>query len=60
MPCSPTVTAVRPRTAALATALALAAAGWIIVAWHTDGMDMGVATQLGRFPGFLGGWAVGP
>jgi predicted metal-binding membrane protein len=50
--------AVRPRTAALAVTLGLAAACWIVAVWRMNGMDMGVATRLDPFPAFLAVWAV--
>jgi predicted metal-binding membrane protein len=42
--------------AALAATLGLAAAGWVVVVWQMQGMDMGVATRLGSFATFLGLW----
>jgi predicted metal-binding membrane protein len=44
------------RTAALASTLGLAAAAWIVGAKAMDGMDMGVATELGSFGSFVGLW----
>ena len=41
---------------ALAAALMLAAASWILVIRQTNGMDMGVATELGSFVSFVGYW----
>ena len=43
---------------ALATTLGLAAGAWIITLRQLHGMDMGVATQLGRFAFFVAMWAV--
>jgi predicted metal-binding membrane protein len=47
-------------TAATATALAatlgLAAASWVVAVRLMDGMDMGVATELGSFGFFIGAW----
>src|SRR6266705_3472535 len=48
------------RTAAAATALTatlgLAAASWIVAIRQMNGMDMGVATQLGSFAFFVALW----
>ncbi len=48
------------RTAATAVTLAitlgLAAAAWVVGAQAMDGMDMGVATELGSFGSFVGLW----
>jgi predicted metal-binding membrane protein len=48
------------RTAAAAATLAstfgLAAAAWVVGAQAMDGMDMGVATELGSFGSFVGVW----
>ena len=41
---------------ALAATLMLAAASWAVVIRQTNGMDMGVATELGSFAGFIGYW----
>jgi predicted metal-binding membrane protein len=50
----------RTRTAATTTALAatlgLAAACWVVAVRQMDGMDMGVATELGSFTFFLAAW----
>lgn len=43
--------------AALAATLGLAAASWVVAVHQMDGMDMGVATELGSFPFFLTAWA---
>ena len=37
--------------------LVLAGACWIIAVWQMPGMDMGTATQLGSFGGFIAVWA---
>jgi hypothetical protein len=48
------------RTAAPATALVvtlgLAAAAWVVAVRQMDGMDMGVATELGSFQFFVAAW----
>jgi predicted metal-binding membrane protein len=41
---------------ALAATLMLAAASWVVVIRQTNGMDMGVATELGSFASFIGYW----
>jgi predicted metal-binding membrane protein len=44
-------------TAAAVTAtLALAAASWVVALHQMDGMDMGVATELGSFAFFVAAW----
>jgi predicted metal-binding membrane protein len=43
---------------ALAATLGLAAASWVIAVRQMDGMDMGVATQLGSFASFIAVWVV--
>jgi predicted metal-binding membrane protein len=43
-------------TAAAVTTLALAAVSWVIAIDRMDGMDMGVATELGSFAFFIGAW----
>ena len=35
----------------------LAAAAWVIAVRQMDGMDMGVATELGSFEFFVAAWA---
>jgi predicted metal-binding membrane protein len=45
------------RTAALPATLALAAASWIVAVREMDGMDMGVATDLGSLAFFVAVWA---
>jgi predicted metal-binding membrane protein len=48
----------RATTAAMLTAtLGLAAASWVVAVWQMNGMGMGVATELGSFPFFVGLWA---
>jgi predicted metal-binding membrane protein len=42
--------------ATLAITLGLAAAAWVVGAQAMDGMDMGVATELGSFGSFVGLW----
>ena len=42
--------------ATLASTLGLAAAAWVVGAKAMDGMDMGVATELGSFGSFVGLW----
>jgi predicted metal-binding membrane protein len=43
-------------TAAAVTTLALAAVSWVVAIDRMDGMDMGVATELGSFGFFIGLW----
>jgi len=47
---------VQLRHAALTATLGLAAASWVVAVRQMDGMDMGVATELGSFPFFVGLW----
>src|SRR5690242_3383117 len=54
---NPARAGVRPRTTALVLTLVLAVACWIVALWRMNGMDMGVATRLDPFPGFLAVWA---
>lgn len=42
--------------AALAATLGLAAASWVVAVRQMNGMDMGVATQLGSFTFFVAMW----
>ncbi len=49
---------VRTKAAALATTLGVAAGCWILAVRQMNGMDMGVATQLGSFAFFVALWAV--
>ncbi len=42
--------------AALTGTFGLAAACWVIAVWQMNGMDMGTATQLGSFGGFIAVW----
>jgi predicted metal-binding membrane protein len=42
--------------AALTATLGLAAASWVVAVQHMNGMDMGVATQLGSFAFFVALW----
>jgi predicted metal-binding membrane protein len=41
---------------ALTATLGLAAAAWVVTVWQMNGMDMGVATELGSFGFFAAGW----
>jgi predicted metal-binding membrane protein len=41
---------------ALPTTLGLAAVAWPFAVWQMDGMNMGVATQLGSFAHFVAAW----
>ena len=43
-------------TAALTATLGLAAASWVVAVRQMNGMDMGVATQLGSFAFFIAMW----
>jgi predicted metal-binding membrane protein len=45
-------------TAALAATLGLAAVSWVVVVRQMNGMDMGVATELGSFGSFLALWVL--
>jgi predicted metal-binding membrane protein len=52
-------TATTATTAAtLAATLGLAAAAWVVAVWQMNGMDMGVASQLGSFAFFVALWAL--
>ena len=42
--------------AALAATLGLAAASWVVAVRQMDGMNMGVATELGSLPSFVAVW----
>jgi len=42
--------------AAVAAVLGLSAAAWVLTARQTDGMNMGVATDLGSLPFFVAAW----
>ena len=42
--------------AALASTLGIAGVAWAAAVWQMRGMDMGPATRLGPFAGFLGAW----
>lgn len=48
----------RSTAAALAVALGLAAASWVVVVRQMNGMNMGVGTELGSFASFIGLWVV--
>jgi predicted metal-binding membrane protein len=41
---------------AAAVTLALAAVAWVVAVDRMNGMDMGVATELGSFPVFMAAW----
>jgi hypothetical protein len=58
-PRSAAMTSAKPAaTAALLTAmLGLAAASWLVAVRQMNGMDMGVATDLGSFQLFVAVWA---
>jgi predicted metal-binding membrane protein len=45
-----------PRHAALTATLGLAAASWVVATRQMNGMDMGVATELGSFTSFVVLW----
>src|SRR5437899_6916008 len=45
-----------PTAAALTATLGLAAASWVVALRQMNGMDMGVATQLGSFAFFVAVW----
>jgi predicted metal-binding membrane protein len=45
-----------PRHVALTATLGLAAASWVVATLQMDGMDMGVATELGSFASFVVLW----
>jgi predicted metal-binding membrane protein len=53
---SPRTAATTAATAAAVTTLALAAVSWVVAIDRMDGMDMGVATELGSFAFFIGAW----
>lgn len=56
-PRSATVTRARTAaTAAAVTTFALAGVSWVVAVGRMDGMDMGVATELGSFGVFIGDW----
>jgi predicted metal-binding membrane protein len=44
-------------TTAAAATLGVAAVCWLVAIRQMDGMDMGVATELGSFAFFIGAWA---
>jgi predicted metal-binding membrane protein len=57
-PRSAVMTSPKPATATLMTAtLGLAAASWLVAVRQMNGMDMGVATDLGSFQLFVAVWA---
>jgi len=51
-----TSTRTAPAAAALTATLGLAAASWVVAVRRMDGMDMGVATELGSFAFFVALW----
>jgi predicted metal-binding membrane protein len=54
---APTTDATTAATvAALASTLGVAAACWVVAVEQMDGMDMGVASELGSFAFFVGLW----
>lgn len=53
---SPRTAATTAATAAAVKTLALAAVSWVVAIDRMDGMDMGVATELGSFAFFIGAW----
>jgi predicted metal-binding membrane protein len=44
------------RATTLVATLGLAAAGWVVAVQQMQGMDMGVATELGSFSFFIAAW----
>jgi predicted metal-binding membrane protein len=52
-----TRTGTGPKTAALAAMLALAGACWVVAVRQMEGMDMGVASELGSFAFFVPLWS---
>lgn len=54
------MTSARPAStiSALTATLGLAAASWVVAVRQMAGMDMGVGTDLGSFPFFIGLWLV--
>jgi predicted metal-binding membrane protein len=44
------------KAAAVSATLGLAAASWVVALHQLNGMDMGVATELGSFPFFVAAW----
>src|SRR5260370_17124886 len=51
-----TSTATAATAVALTATVGLAAASWFVAVRQMNGMDMGVATQLGSFPFFVALW----
>jgi predicted metal-binding membrane protein len=51
-----TLTRTAGQAAALAATLMLAATSWVVALHRMNGMDMGVATELGSFPFFVTVW----
>ncbi len=54
----PAASLVAPPSVAVAAVLALSAVSWVFAVRQMSGMDMGVGTQLGSFPSFLGVWVL--
>jgi predicted metal-binding membrane protein len=50
------MTSARTAAAATAVTIGLAAASWVVAVRQMDGMDMGVATELGSFQSFVTAW----
>jgi predicted metal-binding membrane protein len=53
---SAAMTSARTAGTAAALTLGLAAASWVVVLHQMNGMDMGVATELGSFAFFVAAW----
>jgi predicted metal-binding membrane protein len=51
-----TAPAAVPATAGALTTLGLGAAAWVVAVRQMNGMDMGIATELGSFRSFVGFW----
>jgi predicted metal-binding membrane protein len=58
LPSRRTTTTTATTAATLAATLGLAAAAWVVAVWQMNGMDMGVASQLGSFAFFVALWAL--
>jgi predicted metal-binding membrane protein len=56
LPVAMTRASTAARAAALSATLVLAAASWLVAVPQMDGMDMGVATELGSFASFVALW----
>jgi predicted metal-binding membrane protein len=55
-PATMTVGGLSVPAVALTATIGLAGASWVIAIWRMNGMDMGVATQLGSFAFFVAAW----